>query len=132
MGWLEVLVGLAIFVGLLGIVVPILPGLLLCYGAVLAWALLSEDAQRWYVLVVATGLVAVSQVLKYLLPNRRLREAGVSGRSTLIGALLGIVGFFVVPVVGLFLGFVLGVYLAERWRLGATMRKSWRNSIVRP
>ena len=32
---------------------------------------------------------------------------------------LGVVGFFVVPVVGLFLGFVLGVYLAERRRLGA-------------
>ena len=26
----------------------------------------------------------------------------------------GVVGFFVVPVVGLFLGFVLGIYLAER------------------
>jgi NADH-quinone oxidoreductase subunit E len=31
---------------------------------------------------------------------------------------LGIVGFFVVPVVGLLLGFVLGVYLAELARLG--------------
>ena len=29
------------------------------------------------------------------------------------------VGFFVVPVVGLFLGFILGVYLAERHRVGA-------------
>ena len=28
------------------------------------------------------------------------------------------VGFFVVPVVGGFLGFVLGVYLAERIKLG--------------
>ena len=32
--------------------------------------------------------------------------------------MLGIVGFFVVPVVGLLLGFVLGVYLAELARLG--------------
>ena len=31
---------------------------------------------------------------------------------------LGVVGFFVVPVVGLFVGFVLGVYLAERRRVG--------------
>ncbi len=29
------------------------------------------------------------------------------------------VGFFVIPVVGLFVGFVLGIYLAERARLGA-------------
>nr|BFE69415.1 hypothetical protein GCM10020092_027160 [Actinoplanes digitatis] len=32
--------------------------------------------------------------------------------------MLGIVGFFVVPVVGLVLGFVLGLWLAERVRLG--------------
>ena len=31
--------------------------------------------------------------------------------------MLGIVGFFVIPVVGLFLGFVLGIYLAELSRL---------------
>lgn len=33
------------------------------------------------------------------------------------------VGFFVVPVVGLFLGFVVGVYAAEHRRLGA--RLAW-------
>jgi hypothetical protein len=35
------------------------------------------------------------------------------------GAALGIVGFFVIPVVGLVIGFVAGVYAAERHRLGA-------------
>ena len=29
------------------------------------------------------------------------------------GAVLGIIGFFVIPVMGLLIGFVLGVYLAE-------------------
>ena len=41
----------------------------------------------------------------------------------------GLVGFFVVPVVGLFLGFVLGVYLAERGRLGQH-RAAWASTIV--
>ncbi|GAA0316713.1 DUF456 family protein [Kineococcus aurantiacus] len=31
----------------------------------------------------------------------------------LLGAVLGVVGFFAVPVVGLPLGFVLGVFLGE-------------------
>lgn len=39
-------------------------------------------------------------------------------RTLLIGAGLGVVGFFVVPVIGLPLGFVGGVYAAERVRLG--------------
>jgi uncharacterized protein YqgC (DUF456 family) len=57
-------------------------------------------------------------VAKYLLPGRRLRDSGVPGRTLAAGAVLGVVGFFVIPVVGLFLGFVLGVYLAELARLG--------------
>ena len=32
--------------------------------------------------------------------------------------MLGVVGFFVIPVVGLIVGFVLGVYLAELNRVG--------------
>ncbi len=36
----------------------------------------------------------------------------------MLGGLLGIVGFFVVPVIGLPLGFVLGIYLSELQRLG--------------
>ena len=38
-------------------------------------------------------------------------------RSMLIGVLLGIVGFFVIPVVGMFVGFPIGVYLSELQRL---------------
>ena len=48
---------------------------------------------------------------------RRLQATGVPRSTLFFGAALGIVGFFVVPVIGLVLGFVLGVYLAERHRL---------------
>jgi uncharacterized protein YqgC (DUF456 family) len=66
--------------------------------------------------------VAVGSVVKYLLPGRRLRDSGVPGRTIAVGVVLGVVGFFVIPVVGLFLGFVLGVYLAELARLGGHER----------
>jgi hypothetical protein len=33
-----------------------------------------------------------------------------------VGVLLGIVGFFVIPVVGMFVGFPVGVYLSELQR----------------
>lgn len=114
-----VLVGAAIGVGLVGIVVPALPGLLLAWAAVVVWAVVERTAVAWVVLAVATALVAASQVAKILIPGRRMREAGVPRRSIVIGALLGIVGFFVIPVVGLFVGFVVGVYGAERVRLAS-------------
>jgi uncharacterized protein len=108
----------AIVVGLVGIIVPLLPGLVLCWAGVLVWALFGGAGWgRWVVLAVATGFVVAGTVIKYLLPGRNLKRAGVPNRSLFVGGVLGVIGFFVVPVVGLVLGFVLGVWLAEEVRL---------------
>jgi uncharacterized protein YqgC (DUF456 family) len=114
----EVLVGLAIIVGLAGIIVPVLPGAVLIGAAILAWAFHVDTRTGWVVLVVALGWLLAGAVLKYVVPGRRLSEAGVPNRTLWAGAALGIVGFFVIPVIGLFVGFVVGVYAAERARLG--------------
>jgi uncharacterized protein len=108
----------AIVIGLIGIIVPVLPGLVLCWAGVLVWALFGGAGWgRWVVLAIATGIAIGGTVVKYLLPGRNLKRAGVPNRSLFIGGVLGLVGFFVVPVVGLLLGFVLGVWLAEQMRL---------------
>jgi hypothetical protein len=112
------LAGLVVAVGLVGVVVPVLPGLLLVVAGIALWAVPRHDAVGWTVLGVAIAVVALGTVAKYVLPGARMRAAGVPGRTLLAGGVLGIVGFFVVPVVGLVLGFVLGVYLAELARLG--------------
>jgi uncharacterized protein len=115
----EVLVAGAILVGLVGILVPVLPGTILVVGAVLVWAWATGGATAWLVFAVATTLIAVGTVVKFLVPGRRLQDAGIPASTQWFGVAAGVVGFFVVPVVGLVLGFVLGVYLAERARLGA-------------
>jgi uncharacterized protein YqgC (DUF456 family) len=114
----EVLVALAIAVGLVGVLVPVLPGSLLVGAAVLVWAIDQGDTTGWVVAAVALGLLASGSVVKYLVPGRRLRRAGVPTSTLVAGGALGVVGFFVVPVVGLLLGFVAGVYLAQWHRLG--------------
>jgi len=116
----DLLVGLAILVGLVGVVVPVLPGLIRVLAAIAVWTLERQDALAWTVLGLAAAFFAAGQVAKYLVPGRRLKEAGVPGRTMFAGVFLGIVGFFVVPVVGLPLGFVLGIFLAERMRLGSS------------
>jgi uncharacterized protein YqgC (DUF456 family) len=114
-----VVAGVAMFAGILGVVIPVLPGLLLCWLAVLLWAVLGEGgAGRWAVLALATVIAVGCTAVKYLWPGRRLKSTGVPTSSILVGGVLGVVGFFVVPVVGLVLGFVLGLWLAERVRLG--------------
>ena len=124
--------GLLILLGLAGVVVPVLPGLLLVWAGVLVWFLDDRDTQRMAVLIAVTLVLALGTVVKYLVPGRRLREAGVPWGTMALGALLGIVGFFVVPVVGLLLGFVLGVWLGEMLRLGdsGTAWRSTRHALV--
>jgi uncharacterized protein YqgC (DUF456 family) len=111
-----VLAGIAIFVGIVGIVVPILPGAILSLAAILVWAIVEHTATGWVVFAICTVLIGASQVVKYVVPERRLREAGVPRRSMFFGVVLGIVGFFVIPVVGMFVGFPIGVYLSELQR----------------
>jgi len=125
---LDALVALAIVVGLVGVVVPAMPGLSLVLGAVLVWSQESRSTTGWVVLAVVTLLFLAGQVAKYLLPGRRLREAGVPASTMAAGAVLGVVGFFVVPVVGVFLGFVLGVYLAELLRSRSHAR-AWPQTV---
>ncbi|AKT52860.1 membrane protein [Arsenicicoccus sp. oral taxon 190] len=108
------LVALAVVVGLIGIVLPVLPGLLLVWGAVVVWAVVG---QVWWLAGLVTVAYAAGLALQYLLPGRRLRAGGVPTRSLVLGVLVGVVGFFVVPVVGAVGGFVLGVYLSELQRL---------------
>jgi uncharacterized protein YqgC (DUF456 family) len=123
-----ILCGIAILVGIAGVVIPALPGLLLCWVAVLAWALLAGAGSiRWVVLAVATLILLLGVVVKYALPGRSLKSAGVPNRSLLVGGALGAVGFFVIPVVGLFVGFVLGVYLAEQFRQRDS-RRAWAST----
>ena len=116
----EVLVALAIAVGLTGILVPILPGSVLILAAILVWALSVGGPTAWVVFALATLLLAVGTFVKYAVPGRRLKDAGIPTSTQWVGAGFAIVGFFVVPVVGLFIGFVLGIYVAEHARVGAS------------
>lgn len=121
------LIGLAILAGIVGIVVPVLPGALVVLGAILVWAIAVSSTTGWAVLAAAAVLVGAAQIVKYLVPGRRMRDAGVPNRAIFAGTVVAVAGFFVIPVVGLFLGFPAGVYLAERHRLGAHPR-AWEST----
>jgi uncharacterized protein YqgC (DUF456 family) len=124
----SVVAAIAIVVGLIGIVVPILPGLLLCWAGVAFWAIFGDAGPgKWVVLAVATALAVLGTVVKYVVPGRNLKRAGVPNWSLLAGGVLGIIGFFAVPVVGLVLGFVLGIWLAEHLRLHDG-RAAWQST----
>jgi uncharacterized protein len=116
--WDLLLVGLVILLGLCGVVLPAMPGSWLVWAAVLWWALQDPQPVAWWVLVGATVLLLVSQAVRWTLPPRRLR-ADTAGRRMLGHAGAGsVLGFVLVPVLGAIPGFLAGVYLYERLRLG--------------
>ncbi|MGN6331293.1 MAG: DUF456 domain-containing protein [Motilibacteraceae bacterium] len=124
----EVLVGLVMLVGLAGVVVPGLPGLGLVWLAGLAWALLDGGgAARWAVLALLTVLAVAGTLAPYVLPGRNAADRGAPWWVLAVGGMGMLVGFFVVPVVGVVLGGVVGVWAAELLRLRAPA-PAWRST----
>jgi len=123
-----VLVAVAIAIGLVGILVPFLPGTLLVYAAIAVWAFMVRGTIAWVVLGVVTAVLGGRQLVKYLWPVRRMRAADVSGWTLAAGAVAGVIGFFAIPVLGLIVGFVLGVYLAELLQR-RDQRRAWASTV---
>lgn len=124
----ELLVAAVIFIGLCGVVVPVLPGLTLILAAIAVWAFV-VGGWAWLVFAITAGFLGGAAVVKYLIANKSMTNSGVPGRTVIAGGLLGIVGFFVIPVVGLIIGFVLGAFLAEWWRC-KDIRGGWNGAVA--
>ncbi|GAA6525728.1 DUF456 domain-containing protein [Intrasporangium sp. DVR] len=111
---LNVLVLVVMIVGTVGIVVPVLPGLLLVWAATLLWAATSQSTGGWVVFGLATAIYAMGLVSQYVIPGRRMRATGVDSRILAVALVAAVVGLFVIPLVGAPIAFVGTVYLLER------------------
>ena len=92
------------------------------------WALVEQHPVSWVVLGLVTAIIGAGILVKYVWPARRMRAAEVSGWRLAAGAVFGVIGFFVIPVAGLLLGFVLGVYLAELVHR-RDQRRAWASTV---
>ncbi|CAN5760234.1 MAG: DUF456 domain-containing protein [Actinomycetota bacterium] len=115
---IAVIAALFMLVGLVGIVIPVLPGLLVVWAGVLLWCLNEQSTTGWWLLGIVTVMYAVGLALQYAIPGKRMRLAGVSTWTLVIGVLVAVVFAFLIPIVGALLGFPLGIYLVERSRRG--------------
>jgi uncharacterized protein YqgC (DUF456 family) len=120
-----IVAGVLILLGIAGVVVPALPGLVLSWAGVLIWAIFAGGGvARWTVVAIVSVLAVIGLIVKFVWPHRRLRQTGVPMRSIVVGAVFGIIGFFVIPIAGLVIGFVLGIFVAEYVRL-ANAKDAW-------
>ncbi|MFG2551432.1 DUF456 domain-containing protein [Streptomyces sp. NPDC048581] len=116
--WDLLLVGLVLLLGLCGVLVPGVPGSWLVWAAVMWWALKDPQPVAWWVLVGATVALFLSQVVRWALPPRQLRPSWASRRMAAYAGAGSFFGFFLIPVLGAIPGFMAGIYIEERLRLG--------------
>jgi uncharacterized protein YqgC (DUF456 family) len=115
---ISVVAGILLAVAAFGTVFPVLPGSPIAFAALIAWGWVLGGAAAWTAAIIGALLCALGFLATALLTSRKLKQQRIPKRSTLIAVVAGIVGMFVVPVVGLFVGFAGGLFLSEYVRLG--------------
>lgn len=125
----DLIIAIVIAIGIFGSIIQLIPGVLVVLGAILVWAILTGGTAAWWIFGLSTLVVVAGMVLKYVIAGRHLQKSSVSNLSIVIGLVIGAVGFFVIPVLGLPLGFILGVFLCELVRENSVER-AWKSTIV--
>lgn len=125
----SVIVGVLLIIGALGIIIPVLPGSTLMIIALLVWAIAVGGATGWVVFGIGALLCVLGISASTVITGTRLKNRRIPNRSILAGGVLGVIGIFVIPVVGLFVGFIAGLYGSE-WHRLRDARLAWEASLV--
>ncbi|HSK90775.1 MAG TPA: DUF456 domain-containing protein [Euzebyales bacterium] len=113
------LVALLMALGLAGVILPFLPGLPIMWGAALLYGIMTTfGTLGWAAMAAITVLAVIGMAASIVLPDRAGAAAGASRSTRLFAGLAGLVGFFVIPVIGFPIGICLGVLLAQYRRTG--------------
>ena len=125
---IDVIVAIAMAVGLVGTVVPFLPGLPVIVVAAFVWVLVKgADPGQWLVFGVVVMVAVAGMVVGALLPARRASGAGASRWALVSGAVGAVIGAIVIPLVGALIGWPVGVFLAE-WLRTRRADRAWAST----
>ncbi len=118
-----------IFLGLLGALLPVLPGCFIIWAGILLYHFWGPDDLGWAYLITNGLLALAAQLLDYLCTVWGARRFGGSWRGVigaLAGALMG--PFLLTPLIGLIIGPILGAVIGEL-SSGRTWRESGRAGV---
>ncbi len=112
-------------IGVIGTVLPIIPGTIVILLAALVYALLEGfQTVGWPTLLVLGLLTLVSTTADIWASSVGAKIGGASGWSVLFGLVGGLVGFVLFSLPGAILGAIAGVLLTEIIRVG-----DWRQAL---
>jgi uncharacterized protein YqgC (DUF456 family) len=122
-----IIAGILLAVAALGTIYPVLPGSVLALITLLGWAWILGSTASWTMGIVGMVLVAIGMSASAVLTGRNLKQQQIPSRTILVAAMCAVVGMFLIPVVGLFVGFgvgLLGMEYARRKDFGVALRSS--------
>ncbi|GAA3070818.1 MULTISPECIES: DUF456 domain-containing protein [Actinomycetes] len=102
-----------LLVAMAGVVLPVLPGSLLIIVTLLAWAVLLGGPAVWTAAVIGMVLATAGWAASTVLTGRALHRERIPRGPILVGVVAALVGMVMLPPLGLFLGFALGLFGAE-------------------
>jgi uncharacterized protein YqgC (DUF456 family) len=103
-----------ILIGVVGIIVPILPGMLLVWLTVLGYAWVTDfEIVRPWMLVFITLVALVTGTASIWLPYLGAKKLGAAKRSAFLGFIGGVIGTFIMPLIGTVIGYAVGIILGE-------------------
>lgn len=122
--WYPVVYGLLVLlmaVGVVGAIIPTLPGITLVLGAMVVWGLVAGFSSLKWALGVGVVALILSLLIDYLAGVLGAQRVGASGwgqAGAFVGMFLGLFGLLPflptgIPLLGILLGTVLGAFLGE-------------------
>jgi uncharacterized protein YqgC (DUF456 family) len=112
-------------VGLLGLVIPIFPGIIVIWLAALVYGLVTGFYPlAWILFAVITVLFLVGVTIDNILMNAKARQAGAAWSSLILGIIAGILGTILLPPFGGIIATPLVVLLLEYLRR-RNLQQAW-------
>lgn len=111
-----IIAAVLMLVAIAGIIFPIVPGSPIALFTMIAWAWILGTSASWSTGIIAAALTLVGMSASLVLTGRTMRRERIPNGPVLFALACAIVGLFLIPFVGLFIGFALGLFGAEYYR----------------
>jgi len=119
-----IVAGLLLAIAAIGTVYPVLPGSLLAIVTLIAWAWIMGSPAAWTAAVIGSLIATAGWSASTVLTGRKLKQQQIPKRSIAVAMVSAVVGMFLIPVVGLFVGFAAGLLASEYVR-----RRDFRSAL---
>ena len=127
--FIQILAYAGMVIGVLGTVLPVVPGPMLVWLSALLWAWGDGfHVVGWPTLLILLLLALAAEVSDVVLAGMGAKKGGASWQSMVAAGVAAIIGLLIFNVVGAVIGAFLGLLFWEARRHGGEWRQAWNAS----